>query len=112
MLYRRNPFNIRRFTYPHQDLNKKTELDYNLFVQPTELEEIPPPIEEREPESEYETENIRKKPFPFFLNDFIKRIPFEEIILLILIFVLLDGSPEDDFLSVILIYLLICGNRP
>jgi hypothetical protein len=109
MLYRRNPFNIRRFTYPHQNFNKQTELDYNLFVEPKELDEIPPPKEERD--FEYEIESKRKKNVPFFLSNFISRIPFEEIILIVLIIVALDGSPEDDFLSIILIYLLLCGNR-
>ena len=102
MLYRRNPFKSRKLAY--QNYGTKYEIDEIMGTK--ELQSIPLPNEEIEPLDETE-DTDQKRSFSF--QNIIKYIPFEEIILLGLIILLLDESFEDDFLLIILVYLLFTG---
>lgn len=66
---------------------------------------IPLPNEEEKPLEEVENEQQVHR--PSILDFFKSRIHLEEIILLGLIFILLDEKIDDDFLLIMLIYILI-----
>lgn len=102
MLYRRNPFKPRKLAYPSYG----TKYDIDDITGTKELQSIPLPNEDIEPLGETETTGEKRV---FSLDNIIKHIPLEEVILLGLIILLLDESLEDDFLLIILVYLLFTG---
>jgi hypothetical protein len=105
MLYRRNPFKFRRPVYPSENYSMKYDIEDDIKG-PKELESIPLPTEDIGHSDE--TINTDKKRNFSFLN-MINHIPIEEVILIGLIFLLLDETLEDDFLLIILVYILLTG---
>ncbi len=111
MNYRRVP-RFRR--YPSIRPDSGTMQDNNANMGNTEnekpkneIENIPLP-NENEISISAAPESARNNK-PMFLNNFIKNIHADDLILLGLIFILVQEKLEDDFLIIILIYLLIAG---
>ncbi len=107
MLYRRGPFGSRKFAHPGENSTEKNSINQLKTEQSRELETIPLPNEGGEPS--FEDSRAGKRRNAFFLKNLINRISFEEIIILGLILLLFNESVEDDFLPVILIYILLAG---
>ncbi|NLL06982.1 MAG: hypothetical protein GX270_14630 [Clostridiaceae bacterium] len=109
MNYRRVP---RSYRYPYikpessavQDNTNSLENTVNE-IEKTEIESIPMPNET--PKSA-KTEYLRNQR-PMFLDNIVKNIHADDIILLGLIFILIQENLEDEFLIIVLIYLLIAG---
>lgn len=80
-----------------EDIEKETEK--------IEVEKIPMPNENPIP---LKPEPIRNNG-PAFLNNFLNNIHADDIILLGLILILIQEKLEDEFLIIVLIYLLIAG---
>ncbi len=111
MNYRRVP-RFRR--YPSIRPDSGTMQDNNTNIGNTEnenpkmeIESIPMP-NEKEISISADPESTRNNK-PMFLNNFIKNIHADDLILLGLIFILIQENLEDEFLIIVLIYLLIAG---
>jgi len=74
-------------------------------IEKNELEKIPMPNENPIPSDSGPIRNHR----PTFLNNFFRNIHADDIILLGLIFILIQENLEDEFLIIVLIYLLVAG---
>ena len=105
MSYRRYPQFNRR--YYHQNEKEKTE-SANDFFSPANIEvsgtidNIPLPTDMEE--SEFDLRNSSK---PSFLDFIRQKIHIEEIILLMLIFLLIGEGIGDEILIILLLYILI-----
>jgi len=93
MLYKRHPYTNKQ--YSHFDIASEEKENTNR---------IPLPNEEESSEGTDETRKLHK---PSILDFFKNHIRLEEIILLGIIFVLLDEGIDDEFLLIILIYILL-----
>jgi len=105
MPYRRRPQLNRR--YFHSEPDSGTENLKNSYnVETSTLGSIPMPNEsERAPESVPDPRKAHKMPS---ILGFLKgHIHLEEIILLALIFLLLEEGIDDEFLLILLIYILL-----
>lgn len=111
MNYRRVP-RFRR--YPSIRPDSGTIQDSNINTGPaenenskTEIANIPMPNENEitAPNVPNNTRNNK----PMFLSNFIKNIHADDLLLLGLIFILIQENLEDEFLIIVLIYLLVAG---
>jgi len=103
---RRFSSNYRR--YPHSNMDNADEKATKTNLQEIikRIEDIPLP-NLRENTSEPYERLARHFKIPF--KKFFSRIGFEEILLIGLIFLFLNEGIEDDFILIILIYVLITG---
>jgi len=74
-------------------------------VEKNEIEKIPMPNENPTPSDPEPVRNHR----PISLSNFFRNIHADDIILLGLIFILIQEKLEDEFLIIVLIYLLVAG---
>lgn len=109
MNYRRVP-RFRRYPYIQPDSG--TLQDDTASIKTVEketvkneMENIPMPNENFEAADPEPARNNK----PMFLDNFIKNIHADDIILLGLIFILIQEKLDDEFLIIILIYLLVAG---
>ena len=108
MNYRRVPrFKRYPYTKPPSDVVNNTNSigDTGGELEKAEIEKIPMPNEN--PTSD-KVEYVRNQR-PMFLDNFIRNIHADDIILLGLIFILIQENLEDEFLIIVLIYLLVIG---
>lgn len=108
MLYRRYPYVNRQYMHSKSNVPAGNILNAELVGEPQRtIEDIPLPNEE--PLETPNRHDIRRShPFPF-LSFFKKRIGIEEILLIGLLFILLQEGIDDEFLIIILLYLLFTG---
>jgi len=108
MNYRRVP-RFKRYPYikPEPDITQDAGSmeDVGKESDKNEIEKIPMPNENPAPQNP-EHSRYHK---PTFLDNFIKNIHADDIILLGLIFILIQEKLEDEFLIIVLIYLLVAG---
>ncbi|NSW91610.1 MAG: hypothetical protein HPY74_13215 [Firmicutes bacterium] len=119
MLYRRYPLIHRKYMYPgprhvtkrsSSDIQEEKLKDDKKKAEeiplPNELEHIPGPGSSSQTGPEVINKSRENSAFPF-LNIFSRKIQFEEIVILGLIFLLLNEEIRDDILLVVLIYILL-----
>lgn len=109
MNYRRVP-RFKRYPYikPESDVvqdNTNSMGKTGGEIDKTEIEKIPMP---NETPTSAKPEYVRNQK-PMFLDNFIRNIHADDIILLGLIFILIQENLEDEFLIIVLIYLLVAG---
>jgi hypothetical protein len=108
MLYRRHPYINRQYMHNNVNVHAGDMLNPDVVGEPQRtVDDIPLPNEE--PLESPRRQSTRKnQPFSF-LNFFMERIGIEEILLLGLLFILLQEGIDDEFLIIILLYVLITG---
>ncbi|MGI6778564.1 MAG: hypothetical protein ACOX7R_11320 [Acetivibrionales bacterium] len=99
MLYRRYPYYSKR--HSHYNIDSEEKETSGSIPLPNEEEPIKEINETRE------IEEVQERYRPSLLDFIKKHIHLEEIILLGLIFILLDEGIDDDFLLIMLIYILL-----
>lgn len=109
MNYRRIP-RFRRYPYinPQPEMVQEDTVDMGSVgsePEKDEIKKIPMPNENPTPES---SKHVRANK-PMLFDNLIKNIHVDDLILLGLIFILLQENVEDEFLIIVLIYLLIVG---
>ncbi|WP_010245461.1 hypothetical protein [Acetivibrio cellulolyticus] len=109
MNYRRVP-RFRRYPHIKPDTSKVQDNMVNIEniekeLSKDEIENIPMPNENSSPDDPEAVRNNKPK----FIDNFIRNIHADDIILLGLIFILIQEKLEDEFLIIVLIYLLVAG---
>jgi hypothetical protein len=106
MPYRNSPFRHKRYTYSNNTLLPNESFSKDMSAESIQVNADIPLPNNRENISESQH---RKKTFnPLSIINFFKeRITLEEIILIGVIFVLLEEGIEDEFLLLMLVYILI-----
>ncbi|NLD49664.1 MAG: hypothetical protein GX660_21155 [Clostridiaceae bacterium] len=111
MSYRRIP-RIRRYYTSSSENNKQYPGGNKGLEQEKEIKDvlsIPLPNEKEKQEARDKTQSKVQR--PFFLSSIIQNIGADEIIILALLFLLLEEKIEDEFLLIVLIYLLFAGRE-
>lgn len=105
MPYRNNPFNPRKYTNSAL-LHNESHTNQGIHTDTIKItDDIPPP---NNIENTSGSLNRKQTKTPFSLFNFFKdKITIEEIILIGVIFILLEEGVEDEFLLLMLVYILI-----
>ncbi len=108
MLYRRYPYINRQYVHNKTMVPTTDIFNSDPMVEPQKtIDDIPLPNEE--PLETPGRRDVRRvHPVPF-LSFFKKRIGIEEILLIGLLFLLIQEGINDEFLIIILLYLLFTG---
>jgi hypothetical protein len=105
MQYRNNPFYLRRYAN-NALLSNQSNTNQNIHIDTIKVTDDIPPPNNIENTSDSLTRKQTKTPFSV-INFFKDKITIEEIILIGVIFILLEEGVEDEFLLLMLVYILI-----
>lgn len=106
MPYRRPPQNTKKFLSPYSGIKQGNFSNTANAGHYKDYISIPMP-NEKETTDYFGNDRKKALGFPAILNFFREHVKIEELILVGLIFLVLDESIEDDFLLIILVYILI-----